>query len=90
MVYWISNTLKKYIKTDKNALNQCLTMMWYIKFPVTIVMPHTLDKRNVNLRPESKSTSDIKKKNGSPSVITNHRLTNNPDFNVQLLDNPAI
>lgn len=53
------------------------------------VKPYMFDEQKDNLRPEYTNMSDIKKRSGSLSVISNYRLSTNHEFHwdqVHILD----
>lgn len=57
-------------------------MMWYIRLVVKIVRPHMSARLKGNLKLDSKNIRQIfKKPQISPSVISNHRIEKNYEFN---------
>ena len=93
MAFSIPNKLNKYIKTGKDLLEPLSHSDVVYK-----IFCHDCDatyvgqtKRQLKTRIQEHK-SDINKKSGSPSVISNHRLSTNHDFDwndVQILDNES-
>lgn len=90
IAYSIPNTLKNFIRTGKDTLDKMSACDVVYKINCTDCDASYVGQTKRQLKTRVREHRlDINKKSGSPSVISEHRLSENHDFdwdNVQILD----